>query len=96
MLALKIVYQDVSNTYVGSLARLRNRHTFSIEPFSSKSCLKNRAVSMLTYIKQYTHFKDQITFVSLVSFYVLTLKALIRMNNFWHRQQNDNVHCDES
>lgn len=35
-------------TYVGSLAKLRKRHTFSIEPFSSKSCLKNRAVSMLT------------------------------------------------
>ena len=36
-------------THVGSLARLRKRHTFSMEPFSSKSCLKNRAVSMLTW-----------------------------------------------
>ena len=34
---------------MGSLARLRNRHTFSIEPFSSKSCLKNLAVSILTW-----------------------------------------------
>ena len=37
------------NSHVGSLARLRKRQTFSIEPFSSKSCLKNRAVSMLTW-----------------------------------------------
>ena len=35
--------------YVGSLARLRNKQTFSMEPFSSKSCLKKRAVSMLTW-----------------------------------------------
>ena len=35
-------------SYVGSLARFKNKHTFSIEPFSSKSCLKNRAVSMFT------------------------------------------------
>ena len=35
---------------VGSFAKLRKRQTFSIEPFSSKSCLKNLAVSMLTPI----------------------------------------------
>ena len=35
-------------SYVGSLARFKNKQTFSIEPFSSKSCLKNRAVSMFT------------------------------------------------
>lgn len=35
-------------THVGSLARLRKRQTFSMEPFSSKSDLKKRAVSMLT------------------------------------------------
>ena len=36
------------HTYVGSLARFRKRHTFSMEPFSSKSCLKNLAISMFT------------------------------------------------
>ena len=36
-------------SHVGSLAKLRKRQTFSIEPFSSKSCLKNLAVSMLTW-----------------------------------------------
>lgn len=36
-------------TYVGSLAKFKNRHTLSMEPFSSKSDLKNRAVSMFTY-----------------------------------------------
>lgn len=35
--------------YVGSLARFKNRQTLSIEPFSSKSDLKKRAVSMLTW-----------------------------------------------
>ena len=35
-------------THVGSLAKLRKRQTFSIEPFSSKSCLKKRAVSLFT------------------------------------------------
>ena len=35
-------------SYVGSLARFKKRQTFSILPFSSKSCLKNRAVSMFT------------------------------------------------
>ena len=34
---------------MGSLARFRKRLTFSIEPFSSKSCLKKRAVSMFTW-----------------------------------------------
>lgn len=38
-------------TYVGSLARLRNRQTLSMEPFSSKSDLKNLAVSILTLKK---------------------------------------------
>ena len=38
------------HTYVGSLAKLRNSETRSSEPFSSKSCRKNRAVSMLTPI----------------------------------------------
>lgn len=33
---------------MGSLARLRNRHTFSMDPFCSKSDLKNLAVSMFT------------------------------------------------
>ena len=33
---------------MGSLAKFRKRHTFSIDPFSSKSCLKNRAASILT------------------------------------------------
>lgn len=37
------------NSHVGSLARFRNKHTLSIEPFSSKSDLKKRAVSMLTW-----------------------------------------------
>lgn len=36
--------------YVGSLAKLRNNVTRSKDPFSSKSCRKNRAVSMLTPI----------------------------------------------
>lgn len=35
-------------SYVGSLARLRNKQTLSMEPFSSKSDLKNLAVSMFT------------------------------------------------
>ena len=35
---------------VGSFAKFKNRATFSIEPFSSKSCLKNLAVSMFTPI----------------------------------------------
>lgn len=35
-------------TYVGSLAKFKKRQTLSIEPFSSKSDLKNRAVSMFT------------------------------------------------
>mmetsp|Transcript_3047 Transcript_3047/g.8408 ORF Transcript_3047/g.8408 Transcript_3047/m.8408 type:complete len:252 (-) Transcript_3047:107-862(-) len=35
---------------VGSLARFRNSVTRSIAPFSSKSCRKNRAASMLTPI----------------------------------------------
>lgn len=50
-LVRKSVYymcHDVVCTYVGSLAKFRNRQTFSIEPFSSKSCLKNLAVSMFT------------------------------------------------
>ena len=34
--------------YVGSLAKFKNRQTFSMEPFSSKSCLKKRAPSILT------------------------------------------------
>ena len=34
--------------HVGSLAKFRKRVTRSMEPFSSKSCLKKRAVSMLT------------------------------------------------
>ena len=42
---------------VGSFARLRNKHTFSMEPFSSKSCLKNLAVSMLTPIAANTTAK---------------------------------------
>jgi hypothetical protein len=37
------------SSYVGSLAKFRNKQTFSIEPFSSKSCLKKRAVSILTF-----------------------------------------------
>lgn len=37
-------------TNVGSLAKLRNSVTRSSDPFSSKSCLKKRAVSMLTPI----------------------------------------------
>lgn len=40
------------NSHVGSLARFRNKHTLSIEPFSSKSDLKKRAVSMLTWNKK--------------------------------------------
>lgn len=39
---------QVSLTHVGSLAKFRKRHTFSMEPFSSKSDLKKRAVSMFT------------------------------------------------
>ena len=39
-------------TYVGSLAMFKNRQTFSIEPFSSKSCLKKRAVSIFTYQRE--------------------------------------------
>ena len=35
-------------TYVGSLARFKKSVTRSKLPFSSKSVLKNRAVSMLT------------------------------------------------
>lgn len=37
------------SAYVGSLARFKNRQTLSMEPFSSKSDLKKRAVSMLTW-----------------------------------------------
>lgn len=37
------------SAHVGSLARFKNRHTLSMEPFSSKSDLKKRAVSMLTW-----------------------------------------------
>ena len=43
-----ILLQGNQVTNVGSFAKLRKRHTFSIEPFSSKSCLKNRAVSIFT------------------------------------------------
>ena len=42
---------------VGSLAKFKNKHTFSIEPFSSKSCLKKRAVSILTPIAAKTMAK---------------------------------------
>lgn len=35
--------------HVGSLARFRNKQTLSMDPFSSKSDLKKRAVSMLTW-----------------------------------------------
>lgn len=38
-----------SGSYVGSLAKFKNRQTLSMEPFSSKSDLKKRAVSMLTW-----------------------------------------------
>ena len=41
---------DEAGTDVGSLAKLRKRVTRSNEPFSSKSCRKNRAVSILTPI----------------------------------------------
>jgi hypothetical protein len=41
---------EEKETNVGSLAKLRKRETRSREPFSSKSCLKKRAVSMLTPI----------------------------------------------
>lgn len=44
----------LKGTYVGSLAKFKNKHTFSIEPFSSKSCLKNLAASMFTYNIQCT------------------------------------------
>ena len=38
-----------SPTHVGSLAKLRKRlQTFSIEPFSSKSCSKKQAASLFT------------------------------------------------
>lgn len=39
-----------SGSYVGSFARLRKRVTLSKLPFSSKSLVKNRLVSMLTPI----------------------------------------------
>ena len=45
----KIRTRSKPTTYVGSLAKFRKRHTFSIEPFSSKSCLKKRAISMFTW-----------------------------------------------
>ena len=51
-------------TYVGSLAKFRKRHTFSIEPFSSKSCLKNLAISMFTWntvIKAWKTVTEQYT-----------------------------------
>ena len=35
-------------THVGSLTKLRKRQTFSIEPFSSKSCSKKQAASLFT------------------------------------------------
>uniref|UniRef100_J3L3E5 Uncharacterized protein n=1 Tax=Oryza brachyantha TaxID=4533 RepID=J3L3E5_ORYBR len=38
----------IIRSMVGSFARLRNKVTLSIEPFSSKSRLKNCAVSMFT------------------------------------------------
>ncbi|BAS73981.1 Os01g0711050 [Oryza sativa Japonica Group] len=40
----------IIRSIVGSFARLRNKVTLSIEPFSSKSRLKNCAVSMFTPI----------------------------------------------
>lgn len=42
-------FSALNESYVGSFARFRNRQTLSIEPFSSKSDLKKRAVSMLTW-----------------------------------------------
>mmetsp|Transcript_69951 Transcript_69951/g.176250 ORF Transcript_69951/g.176250 Transcript_69951/m.176250 type:complete len:232 (+) Transcript_69951:602-1297(+) len=42
---------------VGSLAKFMKRTTFSIEPFSSKSFLKKRAVSMLTPMAPKTMLK---------------------------------------
>lgn len=39
-------------TYVGSFARFKNKQTLSMEPFSSKSCLKNLAVSIFTLTAQ--------------------------------------------
>lgn len=44
----KQALKNLTESYVGSLARFRKRQTLSIEPFSSKSDLKKRAVSMLT------------------------------------------------
>mmetsp|Transcript_17087 Transcript_17087/g.55789 ORF Transcript_17087/g.55789 Transcript_17087/m.55789 type:complete len:225 (-) Transcript_17087:125-799(-) len=43
---------------VGSLARLRNKVTRSSAPFSSKSCLKKRAVSMFTPMAAKTMAND--------------------------------------
>ncbi|KAF1747742.1 hypothetical protein GCK72_024208 [Caenorhabditis remanei] len=48
--AVKAIRGVMIRSMVGSLAKLRKRHTFSMDPFSSKSCLKKRAVSMLTPI----------------------------------------------
>lgn len=44
-------------THVGSLAKFMNNVTRSKLPFSSKSCLKNRAVSMLTPMAPKTMLK---------------------------------------
>ena len=60
---LKQVHKQYQNcipqtmhTYVGSLAKFRNKQTFSMDPFSSKSCLKNLAVSMFTL--RLSHLND--------------------------------------
>ena len=52
-LRFSLLRPNWTESYVGSLARLRKRQTLSMEPFSSKSDLKKRAVSMLTCSQMY-------------------------------------------
>lgn len=51
------LYAKEGHTHVGSFAKLRKRVTLSSDPFSSKSCLKKRAVSMLTPMAAKTMLK---------------------------------------
>ena len=61
----------VPGIYVGSFARFRNNVTLSILPFSSKSRVKNRLVSMLTPIaaKTIEKFSSWPSWTSLVGLF---------------------------
>lgn len=82
MLIVRYLFNITSkrNTYVGSLARLRKRQTFSMEPFSSKSCLKNRAISILTWNSKKKYY-TQTYYFSINDLYSGDITMAVLTNN---------------